>query len=208
MIKIITDHPIAITSRDHLRPFGTKNDNSINLKFNQKLHSIKPSPISILDLGCAGGGMVKSFIDQGDLAVGIEGSDYSLKLQRAEWASIPEYLFTADITKSFQVMIDEQNKLFDVITAWEFLEHIEEKDLQLVFENIDNHLLVDGLVIVSVNTHDSFHHRTVKHREWWVNYIEKTNLELNTEVLQHFKSSDFVRSSEKTFHLILQKSTT
>lgn len=201
-IKVITNYPVALSSRDHLYPHGTKNDNSCNPRFNQKL-TTKPSPISILDFGCAGGAMVKSFLQQGDLAIGLEGSDYCLTKGRAEWGSIQDYLFTADITKPFQVLIDEQAMKFDVITAWEFFEHIKESNLQQVFENINNHLLPNGLVIGSINTNEEFHHRTAKPQTWWLNYISRhTNLELNCELLSKFELKDFVRTGMTSFHII------
>jgi predicted TPR repeat methyltransferase len=78
-------------------------------------------PLRILDLGCSGGGFVKDCLDDGCLAVGLEGSNYSKNLRRAEWRTIPENLFTADLTTPFQVFSEfpegEVPLTFDVITA-------------------------------------------------------------------------------------------
>ena len=38
----------------------------------------------VLDLACAGGGMVRSFLDEGIEAVGIEGSDTAKREGRAQ----------------------------------------------------------------------------------------------------------------------------
>ncbi len=74
MIVVHTSKPIALDSPDHLVPLGTRQDNSVNRAFNRKLRTLIPQP-RVLDLGCAGGGMVASFLDEGDFAVGVEGSD-------------------------------------------------------------------------------------------------------------------------------------
>lgn len=175
-IKIITSKPVALDSLDHTRPLGTANDNSFNLKFNKKLFKIIPkAELSVLDLGCAGGGFVKSIIDAGILAVGVEGSDYSKKRQRAEWKTIPDYLFTADITEPFQLLLTNPNggedKLkFSLITAWEVLEHIKENQIADVFKNIERHLSPAGIIIFSIPaTKGTFgHHQTIKNKKWWL----------------------------------------
>lgn len=205
-IEVKTQHPIALESRDHLLPFGTKQDNSVNLKFNEKLSKIMPSPISVLDLGCAGGGMVKSFLDQGDLAVGIEGSDYSFVEQRAEWTNIPNNLFLADITKPFEILIDNHPAKFDLITAWEFFEHIQEKDLIAVFDNIDKHLKSDGLMIASISSLESYHHRTVHPKNWWLEFVKQyTSFIYRADYLDNFNETDFVRNLSHNFHVVLSR---
>ena len=97
-----TEYPVALDSLDHVYPLGTALDNTINLEFNERIYALFPGKtISILDLGCAGGGMVKSFVDAGHIAVGLEGSDYNLKHKRAEWATVPDNLFTCDCSRPF-----------------------------------------------------------------------------------------------------------
>ena len=46
---------------------------------------------------------MKSILDAGGFAVGVEGSDYSQRHKRAEWATIPDHLFTTDATVPFQL---------------------------------------------------------------------------------------------------------
>jgi len=124
-ITLKTNKKIAIDSNDHLYPRGTKQDNFVNSNFNSKLlYWISPSELSLLDLGCSGGGMVRSFIEDGILAIGVEGSDYSLKKRRAEWSTIPEFLFTADMTEPFEIVSQQGPMKFSVITLWEVIEHI------------------------------------------------------------------------------------
>jgi len=45
-------------------------------------------------------------------------------------------LFTCDITKPFEVVQGSQPVRFDLITAWEVLEHIGPDALDQVFRNI------------------------------------------------------------------------
>ena len=101
---------VAYSSPDHAQPWGTKNDNSKNPRFNQKLYKLYSqlqTPLRVLDLGCSGGGFVRSCINEGCFAVGIEGSDYSRRHKRCEWAVIPEFLFTADITRKFRLSLND-----------------------------------------------------------------------------------------------------
>lgn len=153
-ITIITNKPVAFDSPDYIYPWGTARDNSKNTAFNRRLFwwFLEKEKPRVLDLGCSGGGFVKTVLDNGCFTIGIEGSDYSKKNRRAEWATIPDNLFTADITEPFKLL--ENNKIvkFNIITAWEVIEHIKKDKLKVVFDNIDIHLNPNGIVIMSVST--------------------------------------------------------
>ena len=116
-----TDHPVAVSSNDTKFPRGSKNDNSISPRFNRKLYQLfrGAKPIRVLDIGCAGGGFVRSLLDDGHFAVGLEGSDYPLLNQTGEWSTIPHHLFTCDVTKPFRLTdrATRQPLLFDAITG-------------------------------------------------------------------------------------------
>ena len=94
--KMICDceRTLAFDSPDHLCPYGTKIENSTNLHFIEKLNAIArhngKNQFNVLDLGCSGGQFVKDCIDNGFEAAGLEGSDYSLKHQRACWGLNPK----------------------------------------------------------------------------------------------------------------------
>ena len=96
------------------------------------------SCIKVLDIGCAGGGFVKSIIDDGHFSVGIERSDFSKKNSRAEWRTIPKNLFICYVTQKFAIRNNGRKILFDVITCWELLEHIPPDKLNAVLKNIKN----------------------------------------------------------------------
>jgi len=179
-IVVATQKPIAFDSPDHLVPWGTANDNSRNYRFNEKIYQIYysyPRPWRILDIGCAGGGFVRDCLNDGCFAVGLEGSDYSKKFKRAEWATIPDNLFTCDVTENFDVYVqtgDIQKPVsFELVTSWELMEHIAEHKIAAVAENVKKHLAEHGLWIMSVATVDDIVngvnlHQTVQPKEWWI----------------------------------------
>jgi hypothetical protein len=79
-IFVKTEFPVALDSPDHLCPWGTARDSSTNSRFNEKVYRLF-EPLGrfprVLDLGCSGGGFVRACLNDGCLAVGIEGSDFS-----------------------------------------------------------------------------------------------------------------------------------
>ncbi len=217
-ISVMTDKPIAIDSLDHLHPWGTKQDNSKNFRFNNKLFEWLPIEyLQVLDIGCSGGGFVKTIHDAGGLAVGIEGSDYSKLRARAEWRTIPHRLFTADVTVPFEVIAKRngncQKIKFSLITAWEFIEHIEEPKLSGVFKNIENHLDKDGVVIMSVSPNDDIVngvnlHRTVKPFDWWIEKTASFGFKHHSSAVAYFSPDNWIRYEENapnSFHLVLTR---
>jgi hypothetical protein len=110
-LDVVTDHPVAFASPDHIVPHGTKYNNSTNRKFVLFMNDYVRSRFSgehpgFMDLGCSGGQLVKDFKDLHWIAVGLEGSDYSLKHRRANWRTMAnQNLFTCDIAKPFRVRL-------------------------------------------------------------------------------------------------------
>lgn len=219
--RIITANPVAFESRDHTHPAGTANDNSRNPKFNQKLFAKLPGHLRVMDIGCSGGGFVKDMLDAGHDAVGIEGSDYSLVRKRAEWATIPDNLFTADATKPFNIQYlnegyDDRNEryshwegvAFDVVTAWEVMEHIPEDGLPQMIDNVKKHLATGGVWIMSVSTQRGFHHVTVRDRRWWLELFKSHGLKHLHDWVDYF-GNDWIRGPHQnapdSFHLILTR---
>lgn len=208
---------VAIASADHQAPWGTRLDNSRNLRFNAKLNRLfHGHSLRILDLGCAGGGFVEDCVDQGHRAIGLEGSDYSKKMGRAAWRSIPEALFTCDISRPFKVVAGDRDNptepvLFDVVTCWEVLEHLAEADLVTVCDNVRRHLKETGLWIVSISpSSDVCHgielHQTVHPKPWWVAFFQKNGFVALAPHCRYF-NTQFVRGPKQgargSFHLVL-----
>ncbi|MDR3515256.1 MAG: methyltransferase domain-containing protein [Azospirillaceae bacterium] len=174
-VEVRAARPVATTSRDHLYPTGTIQDNTRHPRFFQACERHFGRRLRYLDLGCSGGGLVFDARLRGHLGIGIEGSDASFQAQRAEWRTIPEALFTGDITQPFGVF-DKATGValdFDVISAWEVLEHLEEGDLPQLFANVLAHLAPSGLFVGSVSmvpeilSNGVDLHRTIRPREWW-----------------------------------------
>lgn len=169
--RLITDYPIAIDSPDHINPYGVLHNNNHSQEFIDKLHELYPKPLSILDLGCAGGHNIMQHNLQGDDACGLEGSDYRKVRNMPEW-NIENNLFTCDITKPFQIESEVSyfktwwSKQFDCISMWECLEHLHEKDLSQLYLNIKNHLKPNGLFLGSICVFDQARCDRTKGIEW------------------------------------------
>jgi 2-polyprenyl-3-methyl-5-hydroxy-6-metoxy-1,4-benzoquinol methylase len=162
-VRLETNNPVAFESPDHQAPWGTKYDNNTNRKFVLHMAGLvskaKPNETyASLDLGCSGGQLVKDFRDLGWLAVGLEGSDYSLKNQRANWPVLGgKSLFTCDISKPFKLSVEGKPIQFDLITAWEVIEHLRPEDQKTLFANIDSHLKPGGYFVGSTTSSPDVH---------------------------------------------------
>ncbi len=204
---------VAVDSQDHKTPLGARRDNSTNPLFNGKLYNLyADNEIKVLDLGCSGGAFVKELIDDGHVAVGIEGSDYSKKMRRAAWRDIPEYLFTCDITKPFTVYDKGKQMKFDVVTSWELMEHIKEIDIPKVIRNVERHLKPNGMWIMSIANGPSVIngidlHVTKKPKEWWKEMFLKYGFKPSDAHLRYF-NKQFIRGTgerPESFHLVVSK---
>jgi len=222
--KVRTDFPVAFHSADQLHPHGSIRDNSRNYRFNIRLYRLlgHAESIALLDLGCSGGGLVRSFLEDGHAAVGLEGSDASLNARSGEWETIPFHLFTCDIVKPFAILSGRgESALFDVVTAWEVLEHIQEGDLPQLAANIRDHLRDGGLFVCSVAFFPdgdprvgAVYHQTLRPVDWWVSLFAGYGFEV---VQDHpFQPEDMVRGHGRDFknwhpadgagaHLVLRK---
>lgn len=203
MIKINTQHPVAYQSLDHIDPKGTANDNTHYPWFVTKTQRIFGRKVKHLDLGCAGGGLVKDFLDMNHFSIGIEGSNYSLNSQRAEWKTIPLNLFTGDICEPFHFIDDESDNIikFDIITAWEVMEHIPREKLSGLFHNIWSNLEPGGLFVCSIATfEDPGYHVTLEQKPWWVEKFIEAKL---IPVEGVYEAGDYVR--ESSFYITAKK---
>jgi len=209
VITVVTEHPLAEWSPDHIHPKGAATDSTRDAGFNRKLFKLVASP-RLLDLGCAGGGLVASVIEDGGLAVGIDGSDYNQVRGREEWGRHADTFFTADITRPFTVLEDGRPAVFDVVTAWEVLEHIPEHLLPAVMGNVRRHLAAGGMFICSISQqHDPWdgfdYHVTVHPELWWRGWFAGAGWTVRDDLFSHF-DPDWVRGPKRgmdSFNLVL-----
>lgn len=209
---------VAYESPDHLVPWGTAINNSTNKKFvlhmDEKLHrEFGGQTLCVMDLGCAVGQMVIDFIKLRWVGVGVEGSDYSLRHRRANWKEYAgKNLFTADISKPFQVKLKGKPVQFHLITAWEVMEHLATPDLGAVFGNICKHLAPGGYFIASTTSSPDVQQGIELHQTQWENARWLEYLGKNFPELEHvdvgLKTYQFVRCNfdQPSFLLYRKKS--
>jgi SAM-dependent methyltransferase len=218
-VKVITEHPIAYDSPDHLAPFGTMENDSTNRTFIVLMNRVLcrefgKGELRFLDLGCAGGLLVRDFRDLGYLSVGLEGSDYSLKHGRANWPLLAgKNLFCCDIKEPFEIVAKDKIK-FHLITAWEVLEHIRKEDLSTLFQNIINHLADGGYFIASTSSASSFSngielHQTRMTNDQWHGYIRENFKELlpSDLGLRYYEYVRYSTTGGENSFLVYRKST-
>ena len=122
--------------------------------------------------------MTVDFHNRGHLAIGIEGSDYSVIIGRANW---PNYynniLFTCDATKPYEIVDDNDNRIiFDLITSWEVVEHIHNDDLSNFFSNMTEHMNENSIFCASIAPVPDVQqghilHQSVHSKEVWMSEI-------------------------------------
>ena len=212
MITLDTNYPIAYDSPDHICPWGTKRDNFTSKGFIDEtlnFHSQKgKDKINFLDLGCSGGQLVIDYINRGHLGVGLEGSDYSVINGRANW---PKYynknLFTCDVTKKYELFENDIKLNFDIITAWEVIEHIKPEDQKPFFKYINDNLNSGGFFCGSISTREevikghSLHQTVWNEATWYKNFpdiLKETNLEL-----YQYPFNNNVRDLNDSFYILL-----
>ena len=214
-LKLETNHPIAFDSPDHLMPWGTMRDNTSNIDFIDEIHEFFKlncdlDNFNFMDLGCSGGQLAVDFHSKGNISVGLEGSDYSVKHQRANW---PQYhnkvLFTCDVTKPYTIFNNDIKVEFDIITAWEVVEHIHPDDLGLFFTHINNNLKDGGIFLASISTIEDviegfkLHQSVFSEGEWYAKFpeiVDGTNLKL-----YQYPFDNKVREGNNSFHIFLRK---
>lgn len=159
--SIVTDHSVAHTSLDHIYPKGVKNtmggpdyswSNGYNPFVDEVIKYFNQDKLTVLDVGAASGYLVRDFLVKGCDAVGVEGSDWPIHNKVDNWLNLlNENLFTADISKPFQLYRNDKPAKFKLITSWEVVEHLHPDDLSTYAENIYNHLEDDGIFTISVS---------------------------------------------------------
>lgn len=202
MINITTQYPNATHSPDFIFPIGSIQDNHSNSVYLSELSRVTgKEKFAYLDLGCAGGQTVVDVYNNGNIACGVEGSDLEkmISISKNRTRPTPRFigamdvpdrdihdnwtefkdkcLFKADISKPFELSNDCGIQKFDIITAWDFLEHPTPEQIPAVIDNIKKHLKDDGVFVCLINLVPSSHHQCVKPKEWWIEEFGNKGLE-------------------------------
>jgi len=185
MIYFKSENKLPLYSKDYTEPKGAAHDNNGSSYFTEAIErTFKGKQIYYLDLGCAGGQLVKEMLEKRHFAFGIEGSPIQKETKSNNWPIIPNNLFVSDITEKFRFYTyDEDGQstkiLFDVISAWDVLEHIPEERLPGLIENLRKNLKPDGFFICGIaDFADEGYHVTLQSKEWWINLFEKLKMKL------------------------------
>ncbi len=178
MIRFYTDHLHPTYSKDYTEPKGGAHDNTYSDNF---VNCFNNQKISYLDLGCAGAALVESLYNKGHDSFGIDGSDSQKKQGLNSWGRIPERLFNADITEPFHFIDEDTNKKFkfDVISAWDVMEHLFEDKLPGFCDNLKDNLKSDGYFVCGIaDFEDEGYHVTIHNKEWWIDMFDRNGLAL------------------------------
>lgn len=161
MYKLITDFEVAVDSPDHLYPQGTKNilggpyyewADGHNPFVDEVVDYFKKPTLRVLDLGAASGYLVSDFLSRGCQTVGLEGSNWPILNKVCNWEKFEnKNLFTCDISKPFQLFESDVEAKFDLINAWEVIEHIAPEDLPTFADNVYKHLSDEGIFVFSLS---------------------------------------------------------
>lgn len=211
--KILAEREIALESLDYKDPKGAVRDNSTNSGYISEIEGyFQNRSINYLDLGCAGGQLVVDFLKKGHTAFGIDGNPDIVKKNRhtaarRNWSNyLGKNLFNCDIAKNFQIIDTEDNNatvLFDCISAWEVLEHIEKSDLHVLMKNIHSNLKDGGIFVGSVNLsdRDPHHVSTFSEKIWRNEIFEPAGFRV-----EKYKFKNKVREVPLSFYVVLKKS--
>lgn len=123
-------------------------------------------PESLLDVGCAKGFLVYALNQLGIDTLGIDVSEYAIKN-----AKIPDRVQIGEVQN-----VKWQDNNFDVVTAFDVMEHISEKEVPKVCGELLR--VTKKYVVVRVPTKvekgdlDAYH-ETIKPKEWWEKQFAK-----------------------------------
>lgn len=217
-INFICASSKAIDSQDQLNPQSTLEGKAINSDFVNYIKSKFGDKINVLDIGTGAGGLVFDFLSNEILAYGIDGADYSKNNSLGFWGILKDFLYTADATKPFKFLSNNKQFKFDLITAWEFLEHIPEEKLPSLFNNICNNLTNNGYFICSISLLEyQPYHVTLKPKDWWVQIMKDSGLtvvdrdDFNYQFFYRGVGSryedphNYFTNPDSGFHLVMKK---
>lgn len=202
-MKIETNYPLCIDSLDYTNPIGAVNDDNCNPLYVSELESFFGKKISYLELGCAGGSIIDYMVNQGHDAYGIDGTDHPLKIGRPAWLKhYNSRLFTCDLSKDFQVSDAPE---FDVISSWEFMEHIEPDRLDFVLSKVHSLVSKNGIVVFGISTSVCDHHKSIFSEQTWKENILSRYFDVYDYPFNHRYREDYYGNHNSFFVMLKPK---
>lgn len=133
----------------------------------------------ILEVGCGLGPRVYAMNQIGLMCDGIEKSQYAV-----DRTMVSPMITQGDITQS-----QRESKVYDLIIAYDILEHIEESQLELAIDNLiklsKQYILVSVPVIGDPNLERDPTHKIKQTKEWWIEQFTSRNCKL-IKTPEHF----------------------
>jgi ubiquinone/menaquinone biosynthesis C-methylase UbiE len=136
----------------------------------------KRSSLKLLDVGCGEGYYVRDAIEEGIDAYGIDISTHALENALAE---VQDRITFGSITK-----IPFGDEEFDVMTAFDVIEHVHPKDTSNMIQEIRRVLKPDGIIIITTPSSNfggwvyDLTHINVRPPRFWKLIFEEHNLEV------------------------------
>lgn len=130
----------------------------------KKIEKLYPKKGTVLDLGCAAGFFLEVAENHGWHPWGVEISEYASRIAKKRFGK-----------KIFQGTLNRAcfpNDFFDIITMWDYLEHVPHplQELSLALQLLKK----DGMLILSTPDSDSLPHKIFKDR--WMGYKDQEHL--------------------------------
>lgn len=175
-IKLVSNHEYCESSPDYQSPIGATHDDHTSLDYIKDLESyFKNRKIKYLELGCAGGRIVMDLLKRGHHAFGIEGTPYPRQIGRRAWKKYYQTnLFNCDLSKPFHIYDRNNNVMqFDVISHWEFIEHLPPSCLPYFISKLYTLLSPSGIICCGISSsYSPPHHQSQFSKEEWIgNYF-------------------------------------
>lgn len=149
----------------------------------------KFQPESVLDIGCAKGYLVKSFLDLGINAYGVDISAYAIN------NSLPEVRSRLKLCDIEQEKLPFNDDSFDVVIMTEVIEHL--KKIDFAMEEIKRVLKQNGIVYLTTPTpkeaimlpnHSDPTHINVHDADFWREFFKECGFDC--EILPYIKSPE------------------
>jgi ubiquinone/menaquinone biosynthesis C-methylase UbiE len=142
------------------------------------------SPLKMLDVGCGEGYYVRDAIEEGINAYGIDISTHALENALAE---VKDRITFGSITE-----IPFSDEEFDVMTAFDVIEHIHPKDTLNAITEIRRVLKPDGIVIITTPSSNfgdwvsDLTHINVRPPKFWKLLLEEYNFKVRMLYIPSF----------------------